>query len=218
VQGAARVPSAGEVRQALERVYAREELAPPPAEVPSFVQRVQELWTWAGEVARGWLRSLAVMHGENPVLFWVLMGWMVVTLVAILVHIAYTAVAAWRVRDRGGAPRPTAAAAAAPPPPDTAEAWDAEARRAAAEGRLRDAAVALYQAVVLRLDARGVVRREQAKTPGEYRREARRDPVAGPAFTAFLRQFEPVAFGGRPIDGAGYERLRGAAAEAAGHG
>jgi hypothetical protein len=213
----ARIPAAGEVRQALDRVYAREELAPPPAEIPTLLQRLREAWEWAASTWDGWIRSLLGMHDSAPVLFWVVVGWMVVTLVAVLVHLAYTAVAAWRGRQRG--PRKVASAkgaAAGAPVPDTPEAWDAEARRAAAEGRLRDAAVALYQAVVLRLDARGVVRRESAKTPGEYRREARRDPVAGPAFTAFLRLFEPVAFGGRPLDPAGYERLRGAASEAAG--
>ncbi|MDB4950595.1 MAG: hypothetical protein JWM27_3244, partial [Gemmatimonadetes bacterium] len=93
--------------------------------------------------------------------------------------------------------------------------WDEEARRAAAAGRLRDAAVATYHALLLRLDTRGVVRFDPSKTPGEYRREAWRDPAVAGALAGFLRLFEPVVFGGRPLDGTGYERLRAAAGEAA---
>jgi hypothetical protein len=62
-----------------------------------------------------------------------------------------------------------------------------------------------------------VVRFDPAKTPGDYRREARKHPAVGPGLGGFLRHFEPVAFGGRPVDGARYERLR-AAAEAAARG
>jgi hypothetical protein len=100
----------------------------------------------------------------------------------------------------------------------TAPEWEEEAARAAAAGRFRDAAVALYQALLLRLEAGGVLRYDPAKTPGDYRREARRDPRAAGALTAFLRGFEPVVFGGRALDAAGYDRLRGAAGEAGARG
>jgi hypothetical protein len=83
-----------------------------------------------------------------------------------------------------------------------------------AEGRLREASLALYNALVLRLDARGAVRFDPAKTPGDYRREVRANPAVARPFAAFVRGFEPVVFGGRALDPDGYERLRAAAGEA----
>jgi hypothetical protein len=100
--------------------------------------------------------------------------------------------------------------------PRSAVDWEAEAARLAAEGRLREASAALYQALLLRLDGRGAVRFDPAKTPGDYRREARPHPEAARALTGFLRLFEPVAFGGRGLDAEGWERMRTAAAAAEG--
>ena len=91
--------------------------------------------------------------------------------------------------------------------------WEARARRAAAEERWRDAAMALYQALLHRLDERGAVRYDAAKTPGEYRRESRRDVGAARMLEGFLRVWEPVAFGGRGADETVYSGLRELAAE-----
>jgi hypothetical protein len=211
-------PGPAEVARALDKVYHRPELM--PEHTSGWLARLGEWWNavldWIGNLVGGLLDRLHVMQHAAPVLFWVLVGWLAVSAVAIAVHLVLTFMQGWTARERAADAQVPAAEAAARP--RTPEAWEDEARRAVAQGRLRDAAVATYQALLLRLDARGVVRYDPAKTPGEYRRETRRDPAVAGAFGGFLRAFEPVAFGGRALDGAGYERLRSAAAEAGGRG
>jgi hypothetical protein len=205
-----RLPTAAEVERAVATVYTRPEFS--HAESPWA-----PVWRWvARQLAHveTWIRQLRQMEHTNPVLFWIIVGWLVLAGVAILVHLAWTAVQSARSADRVVAEKADARRGR----PKTVVDWEEEARRAAAEGRLREAALALYQALVLRLDARGAVRFDPSKTPGDYRREARAHPEAAKALGSFLRGYEPVAFGGRAIDAAGYERLRVTADEAAAHG
>jgi hypothetical protein len=96
----------------------------------------------------------------------------------------------------------------------SAASWESAAAAAAAAGRWREASLALYQVLLHRLDAVGAVRYDAAKTPGDYRRELRRDRGALGVLDAFLGPFEPIAFGGRPADAVIFERLRDAAASA----
>lgn len=88
-----------------------------------------------------------------------------------------------------------------------ASAWEARARTAAGEGRWRDAAMALYHAVLHRLADGGHLRIEPSKTPGDYRREVRGDPAMVRGMNAFVRAFETVAFGGGEPDEAAYRTL-----------
>jgi hypothetical protein len=212
VQARASLPSPADVSAALQRVYARPEFRPETRE--GWLYRLYTWWEGVQHAFWDAVARLQILERTAPVLFWVIIGWLVVAAVAILAHLAVTARDAWRTREEAEARG--AAAAHAGTRPRTAQDWDDEARRAADGGRLREAAVATYQALLLRLDSRGVVRFDPAKTPGDYRRETRRHPGAGAAFGGFLRLFEPVAFGGRSLDGGAYQRLRSAAAEAAG--
>lgn len=202
------LPSTAEVDRALREVYSRPEFA--ERKLVPWLQWVVDRWNALKAAFREVVTRLEVLERTAPVLYWLIVGWLVLSALAILAHFGATAYGAWRGRER------TSAAARegeiAPRGPLGAAEWEAEARRAAAEGRLRDAALALYQALLLRLDARGVVRYDPAKTPGEYRWEAMARGEAA-VLEPFLRGFEPVAFGGRALDGAGYERLRRIAAE-----
>lgn len=137
-----------------------------------------------------------------------------VAVVIVGAWLVVTARDAWRARER----RRREAPAAAPPGPVGAEAWERRAREAAAAAHWREASLALYQALVLRLDEAGAVRYDPSKTPGDYRREARRAPAMARALDAFLRPFEPIAFGGRTADAAAYAVLRAAAEEAGARG
>lgn len=208
-----RLSTDAEVRAALERVYARPELAPPQ---PGLMDGFNDLVRRFGARISEWFDSFGSLRSENPVVYWLVMGSLILLGVAIVVYFVRSTLL--RLEDTGAprrAPRPAGVIDARA---RTAGEWEEEARRAAAAGRFRDAAVALYQALLLRLEAAGVVRYDPAKTPGDYRRESRRDPRAAGALTSFLRGFEPVVFGGRALDAAGYERLRGAAGEAGAHG
>jgi len=202
-----RLPSAAEVQAAVARVYAR----------PAYAEHPDGWREWLGRklaAALGWLveklDSFSELRASHPWVFWAVVGWLALTAVALLAHLVWTALQAARRAEpeaAGGAGKPRKSK------PRTAADWEAEAARLAVEERLREASAALYQALLLRLDGRGAVRFDPAKTPGDYRREARPHPDAARALSGFLRLFEPVAFGGRGLDAEGWERMRLAAAE-----
>jgi hypothetical protein len=210
----ASLPTEAQVRAALERVYARPELAPPaPGPLDGVRAAIGRLLGRIGQ----WFNSFGDLRSDSPIVYWLVMGALIALGLGIIGYFIYNTL----LRLGNADPAPRAArgpAGAIDARARTAGEWEEEAARAAAAGRFRDAAVALYQALLLRLEAAGVVRYDPAKTPGDYRREARRDPRASGALSSFLRGFEPVVFGGRALDAAGYDRLRGAAGEAGAHG
>jgi Domain of unknown function (DUF4129) len=207
------LPTDAQVQQALREVYARPELAPrTPGPLDGLGRAVRRVLAAIGE----WLGGFAGLHSENPVIFWMVIGALILVGVAIVAYFIRSTLA--RLDEHAAAPRVRPAGDGVDARARTAGEWEEEARRAAAAGRYREAAVALYQALLLRLEAAGALRYDPAKTPGDYRRETRRAPQAAGALTAFLRGFEPVVFGGRALDAAGYDRLRGAAGEAGAHG
>lgn len=207
----AELPAAERVAQALERAYARPEFAP---RAPGLLDPVREAigraWRWVGSLFEG-----VFSRADSPVVFWTLVVILVAAALAIVGYFLFSTLS----HLHGGAPGAGAGGA-----PDaggararTAPEWDALAARLAREGRFREAALALYQSLLLRLEAGGALRYDPAKTPGDYRREARPHPQ-GRRLAAFLRGFEPVAFGGRGLAAEGYERLRAAAAGEGGAG
>jgi hypothetical protein len=200
------LPTPPQVAEALERVYARPALGPPP---PGLLD---PLWEAVGRVRDAVGRFFGRLGGggDTEWLFWVVVVVLAAVGVAIVVYFLHQTLS--RLGDapsRGGAAEESGSRGARA---RSAPEWDALAARLAREGRYREAALALYQGLLLRLEAAGVVRYDPAKTPGDYRREARPHP-RGRALGEFLRGFEPVAFGGRPIAADGYERLRAAAGE-----
>jgi Domain of unknown function (DUF4129) len=201
------LPSSGQVRRALEEVYARPEFA--PRQEPGVGSAVAQLWRRVKELLASLLPDVNVDAAAGRLLFWLLVALMVVVAAGVLLHLAGRLPAFLRLRSTAA---PGAAAPGAARPTRAAE-WEALSCRLAGERRWREAAIALYQALVLKLDERGAVRYDPAKTPGDYRREVKARE-ARRALDGFLRRFEPVAFGGRSLDGAGYEALRAAAGEA----
>lgn len=204
-------PTASATDSALARVFARPELAEPvPSPVASFLSRVWEavgrFWDWLFPETR-------LGETAGRVVFWVVLVALVVAGMVIAVRLLVSAAGSWRARERGAAAVPPGDAPVEKP--TRASEWEALARRAAGEGRWREAALALYQALLFRLHEGGSLRYDPAKTPGDYRRELRRRGGDAPrVLDAFLRGFEPVAFGGRALDAEGYGHLREAAARA----
>jgi hypothetical protein len=210
----ASLPTEPQVRAALERVYARPELAPPE---PGPLDGIRAFFGRLMGRLFDWLSSFGSLRTDSPIVYWLVMGSLIALGLGIVLYFIHNTLL--RLGASDPAPRVEAGPGGAiDARARTAAEWEEEARRAAAAGRFRDAAVALYQALLLRLEAAGALRYDPAKTPGDYRREARRSPQAAGALTGFLRGFEPVVFGGRALDAAGYERLRGAAGEAGAHG
>lgn len=127
---------------------------------------------------------------------------------ALLVLVQTVRFVAARVR-RGRGRRASSTDAAART--QTAAEWEVLARSAAEDGRWRDAALFLYQAVLHRLAERDRVRLHPAKTPRDYRREIRQDAQLLDRWVTFVGRFEPLAFGPGAPDPDAYERLRSAA-------
>ena len=207
------LPSAAQVDRALREVYAQPEFVAhtePPGLMALIREQVGKAIGWIFERLSG----VGAVQEAGPAVFYVVVALLAAAAIGLLAHIFYTSGIAFS-RDRGAAYRDDAVG---PRGPRTAADWEGAARRAAADGRLRDASLALYNALVLRLDARGALRFDPAKTPGDYRREVRGNPEVARPFAAFVRGFEPVVFGGRALDPDGYERLRAAASEAGARG
>lgn len=179
-------------------------------------------WVWHWIVRGvGWLfRDLDVHAPVRDVAGRVLLSVAAIITIWLLVRLARIALGTLRsVTDRTGiTPR------SAPARTRTAEEWEALAREAGASERWREASIALYHAVILRLGAAGRLRPNASKTPGDYRREVARslrapetaDIAAGVA--AFLRAFERVAFAAARPRADDYERLRALAEPLGAHG
>jgi hypothetical protein len=207
------LPDAAQVDRALREVYAQPDFVPnkePPGLMDLIWEQIGKAVAWVFDRLSG----IGAVKEAGPVVFYIIVAVLCAAAIGLLAHLFYTSGVAFS-RERGAGPGDDGGAQRGP---RTAADWEGAARRAAAEGRLRDASLALYNALVLRLDARGALRFDPAKTPGDYRREVRANPEVARPFAAFLRGFEPVVFGGRPLDPDGYERLRAAAGEAGARG
>lgn len=204
------LPTPAEVEAALTSIYARPELA--DRQLPFLLRWLRDLYRAVQEALAGLFQELLTLEAAHPVLFWILTVWLVLTLVAILVHLATSAWYALRGKER----RPRREGRARGPTAATVD-WAALARGAADGGRFREASLALYQDILAFLRDRGTVRIRDSKTPHEYLGEARRgDPGRAGAFARFLRLFEPMAFGRTAPDHRAFVRLEAAAREVKG--
>lgn len=204
------LPTPAEVEAALASVYARPEFT--DRELPFLLRWIRDLYRAAEQALLGLLQELVALEATRPVLFWILAAWLALTLGAILVHLGTSAWYALRGKER----RPRGEERARRPQVGAVD-WAALARRAAEGGRFRDASVALYRELLTFLRDRGTVRIRDSKTPHEYLGEARRgDPGRAVPFAAFLRLFEPMAFGRVAPDASEFVRLEDAAREVKG--
>lgn len=192
-----------EVADALARVYAREEFS--ERGVPALLQLIRDVRASVTSWIRGLLSDL-LPESWPAFVSWLLLALLVIAAALALFHLV-RAVAG--PRHRVAVPEPLRLVEDGVR--DVAW-WEAAARAAAAQGRFRDAAQALYRAVLHRLDEADALRYQADKTPGEYRREVHAHPARS-SFDRFVRQFLPVAFGARAPDSAAFEALRASAAQ-----
>ncbi|MBB4639332.1 DUF4129 domain-containing protein [Longimicrobium terrae] len=201
------IPDSTAVHRAVEAVYRRPEYNPEPPESvwDRLMEPIANAWEWL-------INRLGISDGLRftaPYVFLLILALLSIAALAILGFLVWSAVRTTRP-DRPGAGSATGGRVRLTRPRSVDE-WDDEARRLAAEGRLREASVALYHALLLRLEQRGALRYDPSKTPGDYRREVRGQADAARTLTGFLRRFEPIVFGGRAVDAQSYEALRQAA-------
>lgn len=202
-------PEPAAVTRALEEVYARAEFTHTPPPWP--LQLLADLRDAFFQLLAGfldWLASTlvqAVPEGWTPIL-----GRIALVLLVAAAVVALGYILAGAGRQRRGVDDPGLNGdrdLTSPGPAHNATGWDAVAEEAAREGRFRDAALALYRGVLLRMQERGALRITETKTPGDYRREVRSQPDAEAGFEAFLRFFLPLAFGSRSDDPGAFSRL-----------
>lgn len=178
--------SAEEARRRAEEVLARPDYEwDEPSDGP-----LQGVLSWIDEQ---WSKVLAgVGLGDLP-------RWIAWAALAILVVVA-AALVVVLVRRRGAGRRPggrPTASGAVETEPEPPTGWDAEARRAAAEGRWRDAVRCTYRALVVDLAAAGALGDGAERTSGELATDlARSRPPAAEAFADATALFEATWYGG----------------------
>jgi hypothetical protein len=201
-------PGAHEVEEALARVLSRPEFA--PAEPSRFLAWLDGLLQEVLRAFASLLDRLNLAPAGGTLFAWGIRVLLVITAGLLVLHLV-TSLAGVRPRPRAGGPvRSTLRGDGEP------EGWRAVAQRAAAAGRFREAVLALYQALLERLQEQGLLRYHPAKTPGDYRREIRPHLDRAGNLERFLRIFESVAFGAREPDLETFERLESLARETAG--
>jgi hypothetical protein len=195
------LPSASEVRGALDQILARPEFQP---HEPSWFERLQAK---AQEVFMDILKAVLGSAAENPAVI------RAIVLSALALAALLVIVWIWRSWQPRGEVR-TSVQLDGPrvqTHPDL-EVELAEVRRALHEGDFEAAMHALYRATWLSLALRRLVRTDADQTAGDLARALGSKAEAGP-FRRLARRFEPVAYGGRPGTREGFEGMRSCADE-----
>jgi hypothetical protein len=194
------IPAAADVREVFEQVLADPDFQ--YAGTSPIIGWFRAAAQWIEDFLSRWIPVLG--DTEARILSWFL-------LVAVVGGMIYLIVR--RFSDRGPSVRRPALVGGSPAQrPRDASDWMAWAAEAARAGRLRDAATGLYQATVLRLDARGALRYREWKTPGDYALEVTDDDQLRGPFLDFLSRFLEVAFGPTEPTSEAFEALSAGAA------
>ncbi len=142
----------------------------------------------------------SVLRGLPEWLFWVILGWMILTLVAILTHLIYTLFMLLRGMSsplRGNPKAGRLAGELLGIRDLDFDAVHAEARRLLAAGDWPTATRYFYVAAILWLDRQGWIVFKRSKTNRDYIDElAARSRVQG-SFRHLTADFEPIVYGGR---------------------
>ena len=153
------------------------------------------LWTWIIDVWRDVMAWFTRLETTHPGVYYALVAGLVVLLVAILTHLVYLTVLAFRRRDEDGQ-EPAARARRV-----RDAAWYLrEAKRLEEAGLYSDSLACRFAALVCSLDRKKVIRAHPSKTPAEYVNEARLGPGGKEVFVRTVRWLYDHLFGGRRLD------------------
>lgn len=182
-------------RAVLDSVFATDPYRWAP---PSAALRLASEW-WGRLVA--WIEALRT---DNPLLFRIFFATILIAWLGLFIHAAWLVWRTLRGAARAGRAPPLTASGER----HDAEWYSAEADRAAAEGRLRDALQLAFVATALGLDRQGLLHYHAGKTPAECAREARLTQPDRDRLRDLVRSLYAYAFGGRTVDADGYRRWR----------
>jgi hypothetical protein len=177
-------------RTAVHDVLARREFADLHADPYAVWRQIVE---WFGGLVQG-LQSLP------PWLYWTIVTWMVLTLVAILGHLIYTLVTL--VRGTSRAPRTVEGRNKITGELLGIQDLDfdkvyAEARRLLSAGEWTTATRYFYVAAIVWLDRQGSIVFKRSKTNCDYIAELARRGSSEAPFRRLTELFEPIVYGGR---------------------
>lgn len=181
-----------EAREAVEEVLARREFAhlhaDPHGGFRAFLEWLRDAWRRTG----------AALDSLPRWAFWLIVAWMVLTLVAIVAHLVYTLVMLLRGSSRAALRRGTAERHQG----ELFGVRDLEfesvyerARDLLAEGNWGEAVRYLYVAAILWLDRTGRIAFRLSKTNWDYLRELRSDPQRHAQFRRLTERFEATVYG-----------------------
>jgi len=165
-----------------------------------------------GWLADGWrwlTTALQQFQQANPALFRWFQVALVGVLALILLHTLWVMIRTTRAasdRERALGPSPAEA-------PRTTVWYQDHADALADQGRFTEALLAAFQALVLDLDRRGVVRYHPSKTPQEYTSEATLTVVDRERFGALVGMLYGYVFGHQPCGDLEYRHWLAAASE-----
>ncbi len=156
------------VRSAVRDVLAKREFADLHSDPNAIWRRISE---WIGSLFQGLGNALGGLHDSVPWLYWTLITWMVLTLVAILAHMMYTLVTLVSETKRND----SAAQGSGKIAGELLGIQDldfdkvyAEARRLLSAGELAAATRYFYVAAILWLDRQGAIVFKRSKTNCDY--------------------------------------------------
>jgi hypothetical protein len=193
-------PPADRLRAVLDTVFAGPGYR--WADVPWPLRMLRQGWDRVGE----WLRGL---RADNPVIFRFLTIALLTLLLLTLAHALYVV---WRTLRLPEAEPGAGAVPLAREPRDSAW-YYRRADRAASEGRMAEALQLAFVGLALTLDAQGLLRYHESKTPAECARDAQIVPHDRQRLRAMVRSLYAHAFGGRPCAADDYRRWREAGEE-----
>jgi hypothetical protein len=172
---------------------------------PRFASH-KTFWQWLSErFSRGAGPHLRLPKGIEEFLFWVILTWCILTLLAIFAHLAWTI---WLLAR----PQKSSPGAQLPAGSENYEnasfeqLWE-RAAELARVGAFRDAIGVLLVALLRRLDTLKVLRFHKSKTNGEYIREYPSPRAGRREFVQFIAAFERTIYGGFDVAGPTYDTM-----------
>jgi hypothetical protein len=186
-------PDAETIRMHVQKILAE----------PRFATH-KTFWQWLKEKLARW-EGPRLSEGVKKIIFWVVLAWCLLTLLAIFIHLGWTI---WLlVRPPKSSPGATLPAGSERYENASFEQLWEHAAELARAGSFRAATGVLLVALLRRLDSLKVLHFHKSKTNGEYLREYPSHDAGRHSFAQFIATFERSIYGGSEVAGPAYETM-----------